>query len=65
MHVTLNGESRETTATTVRQLVEELGLGKQAVAVELNRQVIPRRAHEQTPVNEGDTLEVVSLVGGG
>jgi len=63
--ITLNGEPRDTDATTVRQLVEQLGMGQQAVAVELNREVIPRAAHEQTPLQDGDALEVVTLVGGG
>lgn len=50
---------------TIRTLVERLGLGKAAVAVELNKQLVPRRQHEQTPVREGDSLEIVTLVGGG
>lgn len=61
----LNGQPRETAARTVRELVEELGLAGQAVAVELNRDVVPRRRHEDTPLKEGDVLEVVTLVGGG
>ena len=47
------------------ELVEQLGLGKAAVAVEVNREVVPRRAHAQTPLREGDRIEVVTLVGGG
>lgn len=66
MKITVNGQDRQADdALTVRQLVEELGLGKAAVAVELNREVVPRRAHEQTTLQEGDVLEVVTLVGGG
>ncbi len=66
MKLTVNGKEHQAEAgLTVRQLIESLGLGKAAVAVELNRQVIPRRQHESTPLHEGDVLELVTLVGGG
>jgi thiamine biosynthesis protein ThiS len=42
-----------------------LGLERAAVAVEVNRQVVPRREHEQAELADGDTVEVVTLVGGG
>jgi sulfur carrier protein len=62
----VNGQPRELAdGRTVRDLVEELGLGKAAVAVEVNREVVPRRQHEQTALHEGDNVEVVTLVGGG
>jgi thiamine biosynthesis protein ThiS len=61
----LNGEERDTAAQTVRQLVQELGLGQQAVAVEINRQLVPRKLHECTTLTEGDVVELVTLVGGG
>ena len=35
------------------------------VAVEVNREVVPRKAHASTPLSEGDSIEVVTLVGGG
>ncbi len=65
MKLTLNGQPRETHAGTVGELVKELGLAGQAVAVELNRDVVPRKQHDSTPLKEGDVLEVVTLVGGG
>ena len=65
MKLTINGESREVAAERVDQLVEALGLAGQAVAVELNQQVIPKREHANTALKEGDELEVVTLVGGG
>ena len=63
--LTLNGQMHETDATTVRQLIEQLGYGQQAVAVELNRELVPRAQHEQTELNDGDSVELVTLVGGG
>ncbi|MEX0652569.1 MAG: sulfur carrier protein ThiS [Phycisphaeraceae bacterium] len=65
MNLTLNGKPYDTDARTVRELVEQLDLGKQAVAVEVNRELIPRKLHESTPLNEGDAVELVTLVGGG
>lgn len=65
MTITLNGEKREIDAATVHELVERLGLAGQAVAVEVNRQVVPRKRHGATTLTPGDTVEVVTLVGGG
>lgn len=65
MTVTINGEDRDTQASTVRDLVVELGLADRAVAVELNRHVVPRRRHDETRLSNGDIVEVVTLVGGG
>lgn len=65
MKLTLNGESRQTEARTVAGLIAELGLAGQAVAVEVNRQVVPRARHEQAALAEGDQVELVTLVGGG
>lgn len=67
MKITLNGETRQLPddATTVAQLVEHLGLGDSPVAVEVNRDVVPRRQHDRHELHDGDTVEVVSLVGGG
>ena len=66
MKLTVNGKDRLLSdGRTVRQLVEEMGLAKAAVAVEVNRKVVPRKEHEKTPLAEGDVVEVVTLVGGG
>ncbi|MEX0745055.1 MAG: sulfur carrier protein ThiS [Phycisphaeraceae bacterium] len=65
MNLTVNGTTRETPARTVRELVEELNMARPGVAVEVNRQLVPRKLHEQTELHEGDAVEVVSLVGGG
>lgn len=65
MKLVLNGREQEIDAATVAELVERLGLAGQAVAVELNRRVVPKRQHAETTLKEGDTVEVVTLVGGG
>lgn len=66
MKITVNGEPRELPSdATVRDLIVHLGLAKAACAVEVNRQLVPRKAHETTVLKEGDNVEVVTLVGGG
>jgi thiamine biosynthesis protein ThiS len=62
----LNGETRSIDAATdLAALVEQLSLVQKRIAVELNGSVIRRIDWPQTPVNEGDKIEVVHFVGGG
>jgi sulfur carrier protein len=64
--VVINGQSRTVNAgTTIAGLIGELGLGDRKVAVERNREVVPRAQHATTVLAEGDRLEVVTFVGGG
>ncbi|MEM6798576.1 MAG: sulfur carrier protein ThiS [Planctomycetota bacterium] len=66
MQVTVNGERRELGAgCTISELLEELDIRVKHVAVERNREVVPRADHADTVLAEGDELEVVTLVGGG
>jgi len=51
--------------TTVAVLIGELGLAGKPVAVERNREVVPRAQHASTVLAPGDRLEVVTFVGGG
>ena len=65
MRIQLNGEDRDVAATTILVLVQELGLDVRKVAVERNLEIVPRSLHADTPVTEGDRIEVVQFVGGG
>jgi sulfur carrier protein len=66
MNVQVNGEGREIAAgSTVAKLLGELGITQPHVAVEVNLEVVPRAEHRDTVLNEGDCVEVVTLVGGG
>lgn len=66
MRIEVNGEAREVApGTTVRALLEALGLGSTLVAVERNRQIVPRAEHATAEVADGDRLEIVHFVGGG
>jgi thiamine biosynthesis protein ThiS len=65
IRVTVNGEAREIAAgTTVGGLIALLG-AKGRVAVELNRDVVERRRHEEVVLAAGDQVEIVAFVGGG
>jgi sulfur carrier protein len=50
---------------TIRALLDRLGFTDGPVAVEKNREVVPRAEHAGTPLIDGDRLEIVHLVGGG
>ncbi len=66
MNLTVNGEPHEVPpGLSVRGLLEHLTLTGGPVAVELNRQVVPRAEHAATPLTDGDELEIVHFVGGG
>lgn len=66
MTLTVNGEEKNVPdGLTLAQLVRELGLERNPIAVELNRQVVPRDRHVETRLAQGDRLEIVTLVGGG
>ena len=66
MKITVNDQSRETAeGTTVAELLEELGLTGKPVAVEVNRELVPRQHHTKHMLADGDRLEIVTLVGGG
>jgi sulfur carrier protein len=62
----VNGEALEVPdGLSVRGLVEHLGLTDGPVAVERNREVVPRGEHDKTPLGSGDVVEIVHFVGGG
>ena len=66
IEVVINGETRTVVqGTTVATLIVELGLGDRRVAVERNREVVPRAEHASTVLAEGDRVELVTFVGGG
>ena len=65
MNLTINGEAKETAASTLDALVAELGIKGDRVAVELNRDIVPRANWANTPLHDGDKLEIVHFVGGG
>lgn len=66
MNLFLNGEPSETPAgATVAAFLEQLGVPQKGVAVERNREIVPKSAYGDTRLAEGDRIEIVQFVGGG
>jgi thiamine biosynthesis protein ThiS len=64
--IVINGQPRSIEpSTTIAGLIEELGLRGKPVAVERNREIVPKASHGSTILVAGDRLEVVTFVGGG
>ena len=66
MRITVNGNIQDLPdAATVAQLLDQLKVRRDAIAVEVNREIVPRAQHAAQPLREGDVVEVVTFVGGG
>ena len=66
MKLFINGEDRSfDSPLTLHGLVEQLGMKADRVAVELNRDLVPRAQWSATSLADGDKLEIVHFVGGG
>jgi len=50
---------------TVAALLAELGMAGKRVAVEVNREIVPRSRHAEHHLNDNDRVEVVVAIGGG
>jgi thiamine biosynthesis protein ThiS len=66
LRVRVNGEERLLPpGTSISALLQQLGIATPRVAVERNREIIPKSRYSDTRLAEGDELEVVEFVGGG
>jgi thiazole synthase len=66
VNVIVNGEARRVSAgLSITQMLAELELDPQRVAVERNREVVPRSSLGEVTVEDGDQYEIVHFVGGG
>ena len=67
MQLKINGEIKDYTEQnlTVDQLLTQLGIQRRFLAVERNREIVPREQFVDVVLCEGDELEIVTLVGGG
>jgi thiamine biosynthesis protein ThiS len=66
MEIVVNGDRHEVPdQTSVTELLARFKLPSVRVAVERNREIVPRRLFDQTCLAAGDVLEVVTFVGGG
>jgi len=64
--ILLNGAPRDVTANvSVGELLDAEGYAQRKVAVEVNREIVPKSLHAQRIVREGDRIEIVHAIGGG
>jgi sulfur carrier protein len=66
MQINVNGENKEcSTETSVSKLLESLDIDHRYIAVELNHKIVPRTQFNERILQEDDSLEIVTFVGGG
>lgn len=66
MHIKVNGERREISeGMTIDALLNILAIKRQGIAIDLNREIVPKRLLGTTVLKEGDAVEIVRMVGGG
>jgi sulfur carrier protein len=65
LNLVVNGQLRESAATCLTELLIELQLDAEHVAVELNHVIVTRDRFVATPLHDNDRLEVIRFVGGG
>ena len=66
MQITVNGEKRELGENlTIAEMLENLKLPAERIAVELNREVVRKKDWESVRLNDADKIEIIHFVGGG
>ncbi len=65
MHIILNGKQTASNSPNLHAMIVEKGFDPDTVIAEVNFQLIKKNDWEQTTLNEGDTVELLSFVGGG
>ena len=66
MEIRLNGKTREVAeGTSIRRLLDQLGLHPMRVAVQRNQDIIKRDRYEEVVLQAGDTIEILTIMAGG
>lgn len=66
MEITVNGTARPLSEPlTLAQLLDQLGLTGKRLAVEVNRDIVPRGEHATHALRDGDRVEIIHAIGGG
>ena len=66
IELVINGETHEyQKPLTVQKLLQQLNLNPERVIVEINRTILSPAEHNETELQQGDTIELVQFVGGG
>ncbi len=66
MRVVINGETKEIAKEiNLQQLLKNLSLPSERIAVELNKEVVRKKDWENILINNADKIEIIHFVGGG
>ncbi len=66
MKIALNGESFDlASGSSLQHLLDLAGYAQRRVAVEINREIVPRSRHAEQQLADGDAVEIVHAIGGG
>ncbi len=63
--VRINGKNVEIVGASIKDYLVDAGYDTKRVAVELNGEILPKSQYEATRINDNDSIEIVSFVGGG
>ena len=66
MELIINGKSEQVPeGMNAAQLIDHLGLTHERLAMEVNREIVPRSSFQSHVLNAGDRIEIVRAIGGG
>jgi thiamine biosynthesis protein ThiS len=67
MEITVNGKKRANfiSPLTVAELIEQLGINPKSIIVERNFEIVTKNKVNATTIQDGDSIEIIRLVGGG
>ncbi len=65
MKVKINGNLKEVSSSNLLEILKELGFDHQRYVVVLNENIVPKSQVAETLVNEGDDIEILTIMGGG
>jgi sulfur carrier protein len=66
LKILVNGENKEfPEQTTLEELIQQLGVRKETVVAEVNRQIIQLEKRQGVKLADGDQVELIQFVGGG
>jgi sulfur carrier protein len=66
MQIVINGESKIVSESlTAQQLLQELGIVEQKLALEVNEEIVPRSTFSRHVIQPGDIVEIIHAIGGG
>ena len=66
MKILVNGENKEfSEQTTLEELIQQLGVRKETVVAEVNRQIVQLEKRQSLKLADGDQVELIQFVGGG